>query len=473
MKREGRILRAVKGERCAVVGIGISNVPLIDFLLANGASVVAYDEKDTDKMADTASLLEKKGVTFKSGKGAFDDIPEKIIFRSPGVRPDKGALFGADERGGLVVSEMELFFELCPAKKYAITGSDGKTTTTTLTHLFLDEQKKREGARAFVGGNIGAPLLPRVCEMTKNDAAVLELSSFQLMGGWCEADSVAITNVTPNHLNWHTGMDEYIEAKRSIVGERTKRVVLNADDDISRSLYFGEREYVYFSSTKNNYADAVANKGGKAVFLRDGEIYFSDGKSEVGVLSVGDIKLPGKHNIQNYMTAIALTYGEVDADIYTAVAKEFGGVPHRLELVATIDGVRYYNSSIDSSPTRTAAALSALDTKPIVICGGAEKGISFEGLAESLSKYAKAVVLNGASLSTMQRAIENNRDCDALDVRQAQTLGEAIVCAKKMARTGDVILLSPAATSFDQFKNFEERGEFFKNLVLSMKQDEN
>ncbi len=475
MKRKGRISRAIKGETCAVVGIGISNIPLIDFLLENGAKVVAYDEKDADKMPETAELLKEKGVTFKSGKSAFDGITEKVIFRSPGVRPDKGSLCGADKRGALLVSEMELFFELSVAKKFAVTGSDGKTTTTTLTHLFLNEQKKREGASAFVGGNIGAPLLPRVSEMTKKDAAVLELSSFQLMGAetWCDADAVAITNITPNHLNWHTDMDEYIAAKRSIVGKSTKRVVLNADDAISSSFDFGQRDYIYFSSTKKSYADVVAGRCGKAVFLRDGKIVLADGKSEVELLSVGDIKLPGKHNIENYMTAIALTYGEVDADIYTAVAKEFGGVPHRLELVATVGGVRYYNSSIDSSPTRTAAALSALDKKPIIICGGAEKGISFEGLAEALSLGAKAVVLNGASRKSMLEAIKSNVSCASLEMRVTENLGEAIACAREMAAAGDIILLSPAATSFDQFSNFEERGEFFKNSVLSMKQDEN
>ena len=471
--REGRIFEAIKGERCAVVGIGISNIPLIDFLLENGASVVAYDEKDADKMADTAALLSKKGVPLVSGNGAFDAIGERIIFRSPGVRPDKGALATASLRGALTVSEMELFFELCPAKKYAITGSDGKTTTTTLTHLFLDAGKKRDGASAYVGGNIGAPLLPRVFEMTENDAAVLELSSFQLMGSWCEADAVAITNITPNHLNWHTGMDEYICAKSSIVGKSAKRVVLNADDEICRSFDFGEREYIFFSSTKDNYREVVQNRCGKAVFLRDGVIYISDGECESALLSVNEIKLPGKHNIENYMTAIALTYGDVDIGIYREVAKSFGGVPHRLELVATLSGVRYYNSSIDSSPTRTAAALSALDKKPIIICGGAQKGISFEPLAVSLGKYAKAVVLNGASRGVMLDAIRENRECDSLEVRVVETLGEAIVCASGMAKKGDIVLLSPAATSFDQFKNFEQRGEFFKNFVLSLNCDEN
>ena len=467
MKKKSDILILARGNRCAVVGVGISNIPLIDFLLSEGATVVAYDEKSPEKMADTVAYLKEKGVSLVLGEGAFDNIPEGVIFRSPGVRPDKGGLSRVAERGARLTSEMELFFELCPAKKYAVTGSDGKTTTTTLTHLFLSEQKKREGARAFVGGNIGAPLLPHAYEMTDNDAAVLELSSFQLMGEWCEADAVAITNVTPNHLNWHTDMAEYIDAKKGIVGKRTKRVVLNAENDVCASFDFGERDYVYFSSKKTCYAEFSFKRGERAIFVRDGMMICADGESEREILAVKDIKLPGKHNIENYMTAIALTYGEVELDIYREVAKSFGGVAHRLELVATVDGVKYYNSSIDSSPTRTAAALSALEVKPIIICGGAEKGIAFDGLAESLAKRAKAVVLNGATKKTMLDAIKKNEDCASLEVHVTDTLGEAIRCAREIAKAGDVVLLSPAATSFDQFKNFEERGEFFKSTVLS------
>ena len=467
MKKKSDILMLARDNRCAVVGVGISNIPLIDFLLSEGATVVAYDEKSPEKMADTVAYLKEKGVSFVLGDGAFDNIPESVIFRSPGVRPDKGGLFLAAERCARITSEMELFFELCPAKKYAVTGSDGKTTTTTLTHLFLSAQKEREGARAFVGGNIGAPLLPHVHEMTEKDAAVLELSSFQLMGEWCEADAVAITNVTPNHLNWHTDMAEYIDAKKGIVGKRTKRVVLNAENDVCASFDFGERDYLYFSSKKTGYAEFSLKRGERAIFVRDGMIICADGKSEREILAAKDIKLPGKHNVENYMTAIALTYGEVDLDIYREVAKSFGGVAHRLELVATIDGVRYYNSSIDSSPTRTAAALSALDVKPIIICGGAEKGIAFDGLAESLAKRARAVVLNGATKKTMLDAIRKNAGCDSLEVHVAETLGEAIRCAREIAKSGDAVLLAPAATSFDQYKNYEERGEFFKSTVLS------
>ena len=475
MNEKNAIFEKITAEPCAVVGVGVSNLPLIDMLLSHGAKVVAYDEKRENELHPSCRDLQKKGVSFVCGEGAFDKIKENIIFRSPGVRPDKGALASAGARGAVVICEMELFFELSPAKKYVITGSDGKTTTTTLTHLFLSAQRKREGARAFVGGNIGEPLLPKVSEMTERDAAVIELSSFQLMGNWCESDAVAITNVTPNHLNWHTDMNEYVSAKMGAVGTRTKRVVLNADNEICASFDFGERDYIYFSSTKKSYAEIVGAKKASAVFLRDGKVIFSSGKEEKEILSTDDVKLPGRHNLENYMTAIALTFGEVDFDIYRQTARSFGGVEHRLELVCELDGVKYYNSSIDSSPTRTAAALSALPQKPVVICGGSEKGLDFAPLAKTLLDGAKAVVLNGASRQKIKAAIDAELLCGKapVGVFEEETLGDALARAREIADRGDIVLLSPACASFDQFKNFAERGEFFKNTVLSWKKDEN
>ena len=475
MKGKCSIFERICNTTSAVVGVGVSNLPLIDMLLSLGARVVAYDEKSESELCETRCRLAEKGVDLISGEGAFDKIKENIIFRSPGVRPDKGALATANARGSLVTSEMELFFELSPAKKYVITGSDGKTTTTTLTHLFLSAQKEREGASAYVGGNIGTPLLPKAGEMCERDAAVLELSSFQLMGAWCEADSVAITNITPNHLNWHVDMDEYISAKRGAVGSGTERVVLNADNEICASLDFGDREYIYFSSSKDNYSDVVKKHGASAIFIRDRKVIFSSGSDEKEVLSIDDIMLPGRHNLENYMTAIALTFGEVDFDIYRAVAKSFGGVEHRLEFVCEIHGVKYYNSSIDSSPTRTAAALSALTAPPIVICGGSEKGLDFTPLAKTLLKNARAVVLNGASRKSIRAALDTEfvQSGANIPVFEKETLADAISVAQKIAKEGDIVLLSPACASFDQFKNFAERGEFFKKAVLCPKKDEN
>lgn len=478
MREDRAILQKIRENSCAVLGVGVSNLPLIDVLLGLGAKVTAYDEKSAEALGDTAEILIKKGIELVTGEGAFDKVTEKVIFRSPGIRPDKGALPEAVRCGAFVTGEMEFFFESSKAKKYVITGSDGKTTTTTITHLFLSAQKEKEGARAYVGGNIGNPLLPYADKMSENDAAVLELSSFQLMGDWCDPYAAAITNITPNHLNWHTDMAEYIEAKLGAVGKSTKRVVLNADNEICASLYFGEdKEHIYFSSAKTGYSDVVPSerKNARVIFIRDSKIVVSDGKQEKELLSVADIKLPGKHNLENYMTAMALTLDEVDSDIYTDVAKSFGGVEHRLEFVCEIDGVKYYNSSIDSSPTRTAAALSALNVKPVVICGGSEKGLSFAPLADALINRAHAVVLNGDSRKNIKAALELKfkESGKGIEVYEEKTLGEAIDKAREIARQGDTVLLSPASASFDQFKNFAVRGEYFKSRVLSWKKDEN
>ena len=377
------------------------------------------------------------------------------------------------------MSEMELFFELCPTEIYAITGSDGKTTSTTLTHLFLSQQKREcaPDGKVFLGGNIGNPLLPEAKSMTEKDISVLELSSFQLMGGACAPDAAAITNVTPNHLNWHVDMEEYVNAKRAIVGERTKRVVLNADNAITSSLDFGEREYIYFSSKKTGYDEVVPENrkkyNARALFLRDGIITYSDGQGETHILCAADIKIPGMHNVENYMTAIGLTYGRVALEVYRSVAKGFGGVEHRLELVAEISGVKYYNSSIDSSPTRTAAALSALAEKPIVICGGSDKNLDYAPLAEALCERAVAVILNGESAKKIKAALLTCPSFAKSGVRVYETekLCGAIDIAFEIAREGDVVLLSPASASFDQFENFMARGRFFKNAVLSRKEE--
>ena len=481
MNEKSRILSLVKdkSKRCAVIGLGVSNMPLIDFLLSFGARITAYDKKEKYELGESARMLEEKGVALVCGERYLDSVEEDVIFRSPGIRPDLPALKSAKERGAVITSEMEFFFELCPTKIYAVTGSDGKTTTTTLTHLFLSEAMKRNGNTAYLGGNIGAPLLPKVREMKSEDVSVLELSSFQLMGGNCVPDFAAITNITPNHLNWHKDMDEYISAKRSVCGKKSKKVVLNADNGITSSFNFGESIFhVFFSSTRSCIEEIipVGVKRAAAVFLRDGKIVYQDGERGVAeeILDVSDIKLPGKHNIENYMTAIALTYGDVDPCIYRDIAHSFGGVEHRLEFVAEINGVKYYNSSIDSSPTRTAAALSALAQKPIVICGGSDKNIPFEPLAITLCERAKTVVLNGEASKKIHAALDECplSEKSGLTVYETETLAEAISLASEKAEKGDTVLLSPACASFDQFKNFAERGDFFKKMVFSMK-DEN
>ncbi|MBO7303055.1 MAG: UDP-N-acetylmuramoyl-L-alanine--D-glutamate ligase, partial [Clostridia bacterium] len=373
----------------------------------------------------------------------------------------------------ILTSEMEKFLQYTKAVTFAITGSDGKTTTTTLTGKFLSE-----AGRAFVGGNIGTLLLDKCADMTSEDFAILELSSFQLMNMPYAPMNAAITNISPNHMDWHIDEDEYAFAKFNIVGKNTKRLVVNAES--KKTFDFGmkilresDKEVFFFSSKRNSYASVIGEKNERAKLfcIIDGAISLNDGKTVEPILDIKSIILPGMHNVENYTTAIALTYGYVDKAVYKSVAESFGGVEHRLELVRTLDGVRYYNSSIDSSPTRTAAALSALDGEDIVIiCGGYDKNLDYAPLAEALIDRARAVVLTGATAGKIKKALEDNPrlSSSALTVVSSDSFDDAVLKASRLGKEGGCVLLSPASASFDAFKNFSERGRYFKELVSKL-----
>lgn len=441
------------GKKCTVLGLGISNIPLIDFLLDRGATVVARDQKEIDITNEKIKSFSDRGVTFVCGEDYLKNIEGDFVFRSPGIRPDLPEIVSAIENGAVLTSEMELFFELCPAKIFAITGSDGKTTTTTLTYKLLEAEAKKTGnnRNVYVGGNIGAPLLPLVDSMTEKDYAVVELSSFQLMTMQKSAFASAITNVTPNHLNWHVDMEEYTVSKYNVYSHGSKRVVLNADNELTASLIgkTGAEETV-FSLTKND----------TDICEIDGYITLNGEK----ILKTSDIKIPGRFNVANYMCAIGLTSGYVSKETIEEVAKTFGGVEHRNEFVREIDGVKYYNSSIDSSPARTMAALSSYPTKPILICCGRDKHVPFDELATEILNRAKALVLSGEARDKIFDAMKN-ANCGDFPIVIEPEFENAILAAKNLANSGDVVLLSPSCTSFDAFKNFEERGRKFKEIV--------
>lgn len=455
----------INGKRAAVVGIGVSNTPLIDFLLANGAKVTARDIKTRDKMSELADTLEKKGVTLILGDDYLDDFTEDIIFKAPGIRGDLPQFVDAVSRGTVLTSEMEVFFEVCPCKIFGITGSDGKTTTTTLTYKMLDLEQKKRGtdSRVWVGGNIGKPLLPEIDSFKESDLAVVELSSFQLHMMKKSPFAAAVTNVSPNHLNWHTDMDEYTVSKENIfLGDGNERVVLNYGCDVTREMASLVNAPVTYFSYKCVPADGYA-----AVYERDGMIVHRGTDGNVTeILSTDDIKLPGRHNVENYMTAIALTWGFVSRETIVEIAKTFGGVEHRCEFVRQYNGVKYYNSSIDSSPTRTEAALRAFSEKVIVICGGYDKHIPYEPLAKPLIECAKKAVLVGATAPKIKAALLTCPDYSGSpEIIEADTFEGAIAAARDAAEVGDIVILSPASASFDMFKNFEERGNYFKEIV--------
>ncbi|MBQ8331315.1 MAG: UDP-N-acetylmuramoyl-L-alanine--D-glutamate ligase [Clostridia bacterium] len=474
----------IQGRSCEILGLGVSNLPLARLLTEWGISLTVRDKKSPAELGEEALSLQTKGVSFVSGDGCFDAPKGELIFRSPGIRPDLAGLTAARENGAELTSEIELFLQLTRAETFAITGSDGKTTSTTLTGKFLSAEAVRSGVgQVFVGGNIGTPLLDRLGEIGEADRAVMELSSFQLMTVKKAPAYAAITNVSPNHMDWHNNsMEEYVRAKQNIIGKNTRRLVTNADCPITASIAAEllERKRqgkvdlpaIYlFSSTRASFGELFPNGAGKedrAIYEKNGTILLSDGRTEEPLLSVSDIRIPGRHNVENYMTAMALVYGRVHPSVFSAVAREFYGVEHRLEWIRTLDGVDYYNSSIDSSPTRTAAALSALRGRDIVIiCGGYDKKLSFEPLAEALCRSVRAVVLTGATAEAIRSALLSHPDYTAgkPEVRVVADFEEAVRAARSLARSGGCVLLSPACASFDAFRNFAERGNTFRRIV--------
>jgi len=458
-----------------LLGFGVSNVPVArEFVRAGlGKSVTVRDMKSFDDLGDAARELAGEGVKFECGieptKDFSCDMSRAVIFRSPGIRPDAGDLTPAINSGAILTSEVEFFCEHTPARIIAVTGSDGKTTTSTLTSLILKEGYK--GGKVYLGGNIGTPLFPLLDKIEKNDICVLELSSFQLMTMDSRATNAAITNITPNHLNWHIDMNEYAEAKYKVCGRKTSRLVLNATDGYCRELA-GKTETpkIIFSAYRDSYA-ALDARGAKGIFLRDGKIILSDGASEEVLLLASDIKIPGVHNIENYMTATALTYGIAEKDAVARVAKTFGGVAHRLELVREKNGVKYYNSSIDSSPTRTIAALSTFSNKPTLIVGGRGKKTPYDGLARELYLRAGAVIVTGETADEVSEAlasVASDYPDSELKIFREEDFEACVKLAESLTPSGSAVLLSPAATSFDKFKNFAERGEVFKNIVKNL-----
>lgn len=448
----------MKGKRCAVIGMGVSNIPLIRLLLSVGASVLICDRKEAHD-AETVEEFRARGAEFSLGEGYLSALGEvDVIFKTPGMRYDVPELLEAEARGTVVTTEMEQFLSLCPCVSIGITGSDGKTTTTTI----VGELLKQAGKRAFVGGNIGKPLLADTDKMTNDDFAVVELSSFQLMNIKRGTDISVITNITPNHLDMHKSMEEYTEAKKEIYKTSEGKVVLNFDNAITRDIAeeLGERAVLF--SSKEVLDDGYCVEDGFIVFRKAG-------KSEK-ILALSDIKIPGMHNVENYMAAIAATSEFVSLDDIRTVAREFGGVEHRMELVREISGVKFYNDSIASSPTRTIAGLRAFDKKVILIAGGYDKKIPFDELGPAVLEYVKTLVLVGATAEKIRAAVENTPGYDAkkLPIIMCTSFEDAVKAASESAEAGDIATLSPACASFDMFDNFMLRGRYFKELVNAL-----
>ena len=452
-------LYSLKNRAVAVIGIGVSNTPLIRLLLQNNIDVTACDKRCRADLGALADELEQSGAKLQLGENYLDGLDQDVIFRTPGMRPDLPQLLAAQEKGSVITSEMEVFFDVCPCPIIAVTGSDGKTTTTTM----IAELLKASGRTVHVGGNIGKPLLAEVGDMAPEDSVVLELSSFQLMTMKKSPHICVVTNLSPNHLDMHKGMEEYVASKENIFlyQDAGDVAVFNLDNEITCEQSHRAKGEVRMFSRRSGVRNGVYLRGEEIVRCRDG--------AETVVMTTADIKLPGIHNVENYMAAIAALDGLVDDATIRAFAREFGGVEHRIELVRTFNDVRYYNDSIASSPTRTIAGLRAFREKVILIAGGYDKNIPFDVLGPEVVEHVKVLVLCGATAHKIRAAVESAPDyaVGKPEILAAASLREAAEMARDCARAGDVVTLSPACASFDQFRNFMERGKAFKEIVNS------
>ena len=447
----------LKGKKIAMCGIGISNTPLILNFLKQGARVIACDRREREQIGNIADQLESAGAELKLGEGYLDNLEVDIIFRTPGMNFHLPELERARKRGIAVTSEMEVFFDLCPATIFAVTGSDGKTTTTTLIAKMLEA----EGKRVFVGGNIGMPLLPQIENITADDFVVAELSSFQLISMRKSPDIAVVTNVAPNHLDVHKNMDEYVEAKKNILLHQNafSRTVLNRDNEITESFRKDVRgQSLGFSMTRR------LNNG--AWLSDDGVLHMAYRGIDVPVVDRKEIAVLGDHNVENYLTAIAAVWGYVGVDNICKVAREFGGVEHRIEFVREVNGVKYYNDSIASSPTRTIAGLKAFDQKVILIAGGYDKHIPFEPMMPYVTEKVKTLYLCGDTADKIEKCLRNYEGYKGTpEIVRVSSIDEAVAQAHKTAVSGDIVTLSPACASFDAYPNFAARGKHFKQLV--------
>lgn len=472
-----KYFNSLKGKKVAFVGMGVANVPCAEFLAKMGVQVYACDRRDKEYIGkEICNRLEELGVNFSLGEDYLNVLPEMdLVFRSHGILPFQNPWIGeCIERGQKVTTEMEVFFNLCPSKIIAVTGSNGKTTTTTLISKMLEKQ----GYKVYLGGNIGKALMPELETITENDIAVVELSSFQLltMGNLVNSPDIAVvTNIECTHQDHHISLDEYVDAKRNILIYQNEncKTVLNADCDysIGGRVYHDMRYDVRGKLFEFSIKHPVKNG---AYMKENGDIVFSDNGNEAYVMNKNDIIIPGSHNIENYCTAISAVWGMVDTDTILNVSRTFGGVEHRIEFVREFNGVKYYNDSIATSPSRVISGLRAFDQRIIVIMGGSDKGNDMNEMVPDILRNVKLLVLNGATAEKIYNTIINfdGYKESGLKIELTDTLENALNIAKEKAEKGDIVSLCPACPAFDQFKTFEYRGRRFKELVNGFGENE-
>lgn len=452
---------SIKGKKIALIGMGRSHMPLISLFTKYGAEVIACDKRDEAALGETAQQAKADGAQLSLGEHYLDNLDVDIALRTPGMRFYCDELNALRDKGVVISSEMEIFFEICPCKIFAVTGSDGKTTTTSV----IAEMLKKQGYTVHIGGNIGKPLLPEIETIAPTDVCVVELSSFQLISMRQSPDVAVVTNLAPNHLDIHKDMQEYIDSKKNIILYQNKedKAVLNLDNEITAS---------FAPECKGDIACFSRRQAVKNGAYLDGDtIVYSDHGAKTPVMDYHDIKIPGMHNVENYMTAICAVWGVVDVENIQSVARDFGGVEHRAEFVRELDGVRYYNDSIASSPTRTASGtLSLYDFKIILIAGGYDKHLDYTELGDVICDKVKIAILMGATADKIETAIRRSAQYAENDpvIIRVNDMAEAVSKAREHAVKGDIVSMSPASASFDLYKDFDARGKHFKALVNAL-----
>lgn len=449
----------IKFRKVAIIGLGVSNLPLLDYMYEKKARVTVFDERNIESISkEVMDKITTYGFEFNLGKNCLEKLKGfDIIFRSPSCLTTRAELQQEENRGAIITTEIEMVMKICPCKIIGVTGSDGKTTTTSLIYRIL----QKSGYHAFLGGNIGTPLFTKLPEMTPEDIVVLELSSFQLMGMEVSPHIAVITNITPNHLNIHKDYEEYIEAKKNIFKYQKEDdiLILNYDNEITRNCANEANGKVIFFSSKEKLDNG---------FIVDGKVIKEcEDRIRKHIFNGEDAILRGKHNLENMATAISATKTLVSTEDAIEAIKEFKPVEHRIELVKEIDQVKWYNDSASSSPTRTLSGLNAFDEEIILIAGGYDKNLDYEPLAKPIVEKVKALLLigqtSGKIFDVVKEELENQKK--DLNIYMCENLEQTVNLAKKIAKPGNVVLFSPASASFDMFKDFADRGNQFKKLV--------
>ena len=452
---------SINGKRIALIGMGRSHMPLIPLFTKYGATVIACDKRDEAALGDAAEQAKADGAILSLGERYLDDIDVDIALRTPGMRFYCDELNALRDKGVIISSEMEIFFDICPCRIFAVTGSDGKTTTTSV----IAEMLKKQGYTVHIGGNIGKPLLPEIESIAASDVCVVELSSFQLISMRQSPDVAVVTNLAPNHLDIHKDMQEYIDSKKNIIlfQNNKDKAVLNLDNEITASFAPAcKGDVAWFSRQKT-----VDN----GAYLDGDTMMYNDHGAISEVLNIREIKIPGMHNVENYMTAVCAVWGVVDVENIKEVARNFGGVEHRAEFVRELDGVKYYNDSIASSPTRTASGtLSLYDFKLILIAGGYDKHLDYTELGDVICDKVKVAILMGATADKIETAIRQSAKYSENNpvIIRVKNMDEAVQKARENAVPGDIVSMSPASASFDLYKDFDARGKHFKALVNAL-----